>query len=579
MVPVYTSPVVPRATAESRPVYTASGSVVLEGMAIGLALFLVHNLALWSAWAGAPSGFRPLFHLRTNDASQYLGFLALARDHNLFSDLHAPWMTEPAMLNPIFLIGGRAGAWLGMSPLAVLNTLQFLSFLVAGLALAWVLRVFLATRAQRVATVIVGLCAVPLMMLALGVVRFLAPGAAPLFWLGTIELSYMSADGLLRGGLSNSPTLTLGAASTLLALGLTAMRLQTGRRVFTLGLGLVVLVSSAIHPFEVFVIAPGAAAGLLFLARRAWAEAALVALASAAGLAPHIFLSLHHTWLRELNQTFTFDASFARIILTYGLPFLALPYLLLMGARPKELTDKLLLLWWLLTVTISLLPGAPFPPHLLNGFALVTALLVVRLATNPKFRQIYQAHRRGLALALGCLLLLTGAAYAGMYTQIARDARSATPALLLSAVAADDQIAVVEELRQRGGVDDLALAPDPVSMMVTEIPMHSFASHEHLSFDYRGQQAQATQFFEGRMSRETAFGFLSGYGVRWIVLAEGSPARAYFDGRTAAFERGRYRVYELPGNHMQAYPGIANILPPSERLEPLMERILRALNR
>ena len=583
MVPVYTeesrrAPVGPPQT--WKPAITR---IALEGFAIGLALFLVHNLALWSAlwreWFGAPSGFRPLFHLQTNDVSQYLGFLALARDHFLFADLHAPWRTEPAMLNPIFLAGGRIGAWLGASPLAILHTLQLLAFCGAGMVLAWVLRVFFKTRAQRVACVIVALSAIPFTMLLLGVIRFAAPGTAPLFWLGTIELAYTSADGLLRGGLSNSPTLTFGASAALLSLGLAAMRLKTGRRIFSLWLALTVCAAGAVHPFEVFVIAPSAAAGLVLLSRRAWSEAALIAVAAGAGLAPHAVLSLDHLWLRELSQTFTFDGSFGRTLLTYGLPFLAVPYLLLMGARPKKSSDQLLLMWWTLTLGISLVPGAPFPPHLLDGFAMITAILVVRLALNAKFRAIYRAHRRGLYAAAGCVLALTLAAYAQMYAQIARDSRSAAPALLLSAVASNDQFAVVDELRKRANVDDLAFAPDPLSMALIEVPMHSFGSHEHLSFDYERQHAQARDFFEGRMPKRDAFTMLSSYGVRWVVIPESSPAIEYFADRPAAFSRGHYRVYELSSNRMKDYPGIANILQPGERHLPLTERLLHALGR
>ncbi len=553
-------------------------AIVVPGFALGTLLFLLHNLGVWAGCIGAPKGFEPLLYPQNWDSNQYLAFLTLARTHLLFPNLHAPWHTDPAMLNPMFLASGRIGGWLGLTPLATLHAMQFMMLLAAGCALVWVLRVLFPTRAQRVAAVVVTLCALPLTMFALSMVRWLAPSTFPLFLLGTVELGYMSADGVVRSGLSNSPTLTFGTATVLLALGLTAMRLRTGQMKYTWLLSLTALVSAAMHPFEVFVIVPSAAAALLILGRVRWFEAALPALGAALGLSPYVVLSMLHPWFRELSQTFRFDASLGGVIMAYGVPLLAVPYLLLMGARPKERAGWLAPLWWILTLGISLTPGAPFPPHLMDGFAIITGITVVQLSSHSKFQAIFKQHRRGLSIGLAGILCMVTAAYAGMYQQIFRDAKSVDGALLHT-IASHDEIAVLDELRHRGRVEDLALAPEPLSMMLVRAPMHSFASHEHLSFDYHRQSAQAAKFYSANMTTVEAEAFLSDYGIRWVVFPEDGAAVQYLGQQQPAFVRGRLRVYELSGNSMKPYPGIAKIVPPERRQKSLAEFALSLIRR
>jgi len=552
--------------------------VVLPGCALGVVLFLAQNLAVWAGRVRVPAGFQPLFYLQNWDSNQYLGFLALARNHFLFPDLHAPWHTDSAMLNPLFLVFGRVGGWLGVSPVVMLHCMQLLFLMVASCVFLWTLRVFLPTRAQRMAAVVVTLCALPPAMFVLSILRWAVPSVFPLFVMGVIELTYMSADGLLRGGLSNSPTLTFGTSAMLLALGLTAMRIKTGRNGYTRWLALVAMISALVHPFEVFVIVPASVVALLILGRVQWFEAALPAFAAGLGLAPYVLLSMQHPWFRELSQTFTFDASLARIVLAYGIPILAIPYFFLVGARPKEKTDWLVLLWWMLTIGISVAPGAPFPPHLMDGFAVVTAITVVRLASNPKFSLMFQKHRRALLVMLGVVICMGGAAYAAMAQQLITDSTTRPP-LLLNSVAARDEVEVLQELQRRGHVEDLALAPEPLSMMLVRAPMHSFASHEHLSFNYARQAAEAADFFDGKMTAPEAGAFLSGYGVRWVVIPARSAARRYMDPQSEAFARGQLHVYELPENHMREYPGIDEIVPAEQRAKTLSELVLGLLGR
>ena len=467
---------------------------------MGFFLFLLQNIAVWSAATAGP-GAVPLFHLRNPDSAQYIGFLALARTHTLLPNLHMAWRTEPAMFNPLFLSTGRIGAWLGWNPAFTLLGLQALLMIAAGVVLFWVLDALFETRAQKVAAVIAALVSMPLTMFALGLARLVAPGLAPFFFLGTIELSYASADGLLRGGLSNGPTLTFGTSAMLLSLGLATARLKTGRRLYSWLLAATVFLSAFVHPFEVFVIVPSVALGFLWLERKAWRELIPVFVAAGLGLAPQVYILLTHPWMKDLSQSFDTDMGFSRLILGYGIGFLAVPYLLLMRAFPRTPADRFLLLWWALTIVICLLPGAPFPPHLLDGFSLVTGMLIVRLASvDQKIQAMWRDRRTACLTAFSTLAVLCGGAYTGMYVQLARDGRSLDPQYLLSAAASTDEVSVVEALRTLVREEDLALAPDALSSLLVRAPMHSFASHQHLSLDYYRQQALSQKFYDHKMT-------------------------------------------------------------------------------
>src|SRR5262249_40198852 len=155
-----------------------------------------------------------------------------------------------------FLIAGRLGSWAGSPPTLTLKLLEAALMMWAGAVLLWVLYALFETPAQRIAVVVAAALSMPLTMLALGAVRFLVPQVAPLFWLGGVELSYASADGFLRGGLSNGPTLSFGTSMLLASLGLAYLRLKTGQRIYSKILAAAVCLSALVHPFEVFVIVP-----------------------------------------------------------------------------------------------------------------------------------------------------------------------------------------------------------------------------------------------------------------------------------------------------------------------------------
>jgi hypothetical protein len=530
---------------------------------------MLQNLAIW---AGVFSGNVPLLQLRNQDSCQYVGFLALAKDHLLFPNLHMPWRTEPAMFNPMFLVFGRVGSWLNLRPEVSFQISQVIMLAIAGIVLVWFLDLFLSTRAQRAAAIVAALCALPVPVFALALVRFFAPNLAYLFWVGIIDLSYSTADGLLRAGLSNSPVLTFGTSALLVSFSFAAARLETGHKGFSYALAAAVFLSSLVHPFEVFVIVPSVVATFLWIERDAVRELIPTILAAGAGLAPHVALMLLHPWLADLSQSFDTVADFPHLVLRYGLGFLAIPYMFLIRSWPSKKLDKLLTVSWISITLISILPGAPFPPHLLDGYSLLSGALLVRLAmTNQKLRENHRLHPQVAKAAFAVVLTIAVFCYVPLITQLLRDGGKLSPELLLSSVASKDEAALLAEFRNRAKLEDLVLAPEPVAMLLITAPMHAFSTHQHLSMDYFRQQSEAEAFFNHKLPRDGARELLRRNGIAWVVVPQDSPALDYFAGMDAEFMAGKFRVFHPAENRMLDYPGLATIRP--DRSPGLLHRL------
>jgi hypothetical protein len=233
-----------------------------------------------------------------------------------------------------------------------------------------------------------------------------------------------------------------------------------------------------------------------------------------------------------------------------------------------------------MTVVIAITPGAPFPPHLLNGFSVVTGILIVRLAaTDPKLNLAFQTHRTACLAALGCVLLLAGFAYGGMYVQLAHDGRSLDPQYLLNATASEDEIAVFQEFQRLRHEDDLVLAPESLAMLLIRAPIHSFASHQHLSLDYYREQADVIKFYDHKMTAAEADALLTDNGIHWVVVPEGSKAIEYLHGSSPAFRHGNLQIFEIPGNQIKPYPGLSVIDPAGLHRTGLIRRVLQILHR
>ena len=185
-------------------------------------LFGLHNIGVISGALSPPPGFEPAWVVRNLDVPQYLAWLNASRTGALLPDYHAPWQTEPALIEPIFWLASR----IPLPAVAAYSAFHFLLYIAAAFVLLYACSVFCPGRETWFAFAMM-ICAVPwrlygwLFASLSGSIEWQA-----LFAGGMIDYGYDTADGLLRGGLSNSPTLTIGTLSVLLAMALTVRYLE-----------------------------------------------------------------------------------------------------------------------------------------------------------------------------------------------------------------------------------------------------------------------------------------------------------------------------------------------------------------
>ncbi len=425
-------------------------------LVVGSLLFVLNNTAVWSAKLHPPAGYEPLSLIRSHDMAEYSTYLILAADPTWWTpDLNAPWTLEGGVFHPLMLVPGRIGYWLGLSP-AVTFQVTFYLFCLAGIwVLMYAMDFFLPTARQRWWSLAAMLAAVPLALLAI-VIKPIRPLPDEFYGLGMVEFAYNSSDGLFRGGLSNSYTNACGTIAILLALTFTAKRIVTGNVRYRYLAAGTMFFSALLHPFEFVVMVPASAAALLWSAKRSgeWRTAIVdcawnVAFALA-GLLPTLFLAFRYQWISDLSTVFTERMYPTSILAIYGLPCILVVYCLLLRYRAISLSDQVLLVWFLTTVTIVCLPYCPYPPHLLDGFAYITAMLLVRLLfEHQQARSWYQARPKlvtGFASAVAALSFI---ALASLHAQLWRDGRSKEPGLLLNSLASADERGVAHWLRGR----------------------------------------------------------------------------------------------------------------------------------
>jgi hypothetical protein len=71
---------------------------------------------------------------------------------------------------------------------------------------------------------------------------------------------------------------------------------------------------------------------------------------------------------------------------------------------------------------------------------------------------------------------------------------------------------------------------------------------------------------------------LDDYGVRWVLVPDGSAATRYFNGPPAA-DIGGVRIYEIPGNRMKSYPGLDKLVPGAANARSLSRLVMQVLGR
>lgn len=520
-------------------------------------LFLIHHAGVISGAVAPPAGFEPAWVVRNLDVPQYLTWLNASRSDVLLPDYHAPWLTEPALFEALFLIAARCG----LPTIEAYYALHFLLYAAAALVLLYACSVFCPGRETWFAVAMM-VCAVPwrlygwLFGAMFGSIQWQAIFAA-----GLIDYGYDTADGLLRGGLSNSPTLTVGTLSILLAMTLVARYLEAPSRGLLAGLCATAFCSALLHPFEIFLIVAAAGGALIYCRRaRAWMA---VAIAGAAGLAPYIIESARSAWVRDAGEMIRSSFHPFWVLADFGPPCLLCVYLLAIRFRMPEPRDVVLRSWLIAVPVLLITPGVPFALHMLNGFAYCIAFLLVRrIAIDRQIRPLLELHRRVAYGIVAGVLAISVAAIASFEMQLWRDGRRADPVWLLNSIRPKAEGELLDWLRRETAADALIVSPPDLAPWIATVPRVSLASHDFFSITYARQREEDEKFLRGEID---ARNLIDAYGARVFVVPASSAAVARMPSGALRAEIGPWRIYAFPNAKMKPYPGLAVLEPGAAR--------------
>lgn len=531
------------------------------GAVLGLALFFLHQVGPIAGALNPPKGYEPAWAIRNLDLPQYITWIAAARHSVLLPDYHAPWVTEPAMFQPLFAMA----SWIPLPPMDAYYLLSALLYICAGIALIYAASEFCPGLEGY--ALLAAACAVPLGLLMFGIgglfhsLPLLALGLA-----GILDYSYTSADGLFRGGLGAELTLSAGTALMLVFMALLARFVKNGRLRLAVGLAAVSFAGAFFHPFEVYVMIAASAVPLIQCGRwRVWVGIALAALM---GIAPHLMAASRTEWLRDVAGSVPNAMYPFWVPENFGIPFVAVVYLLLIRFRMADSGDRVLQSWLLATIALAMIPRFTLASHLFDGFAYcVGFLLVRRLATDQRLMPVLARQRRGAIAVVAGIAALSGMSLFLLYQQIWQDAERAKPQWLLSSVRPVSERPLLEWLRTHASAGTLVLSPADLAPWIATVPMTSFASHDVFSITFEKQVKQAEAFFQGEDRT-----LIENYGVGIVVAPLGSPVVKELPEAAYRTTIGQWRVYEFPEARMKKYPGLASLEPGVAA--PLRTRIL-----
>lgn len=511
--------------------------VALLAVALGTVIGVINHTAVIAGILDPPAGYEPSYFIRNLDVPQYLTWSALAKDHWLLPNFHAPWKTEPALFQPMLQIIGKSG----LPPIAAHYGFQFLLYWVTAYALIQAFRTFSQSRREMAYAAIVMIGALPVKLMAWAFAKWFGAAAHAQLGLayGLVEYTYETADGFLRGGLSNSFTLTFGTAVTLFGFTALAKYVRSGEERYFRALCACAFFGALFHPFEVFLVVFGAVFPL-WKNKRPF-DIVWLGLAGALGLTPYLVQSLRSAWLRDASDLAQWHmTSPAWVLLVFGLPVILICWLMAMRPRSDSPEDDVLQSWFFSTALLPLIPAIPVAIHLFDGFTYCLGFLLVRKVARDKLFQRYREGLRPVALAWAGVSV---AVLATVYFQIYSDGKQPDPMIGRPAIIATDERKLLDWMRQNLPRERVVLSPPEMAPWVAALPMMAMGSHDVFSVTFDEQRAAAAKFYAGDES------IIDRFGVSYVIaehrLVSGS----------VLHREGRLFLYEMPGHVPLPYPG------------------------
>jgi len=528
-----------------------------------LLLYFVNNLGIWNAWWNPPDGYVPQMMPRANGVAAQVVWFTGFRDRWFLPNYQGPWTSAAVFFNPLKFAVGRLAALLNWEVEYSYILFVALFYIFTTYCMLYALNTFLAGWRQRLAAVLVAVCAVPLAGTRILPLTLL--GKRSLAGLGNFV--WWTADGYFHG-ISGSLSSVFGTGITLLAMSLLVHYVDSGNRSYLRAAGVAAFFSGIVHPFEVFVITIGGSAALalrdgvvqaLSRWRRAFVETLTLAGPGALAVSWYLLQAMRSEWLRDQASLLKWNpGSPLRVLSMLGLPAILSLVLMLLPRRFPNFRQRLLGTW-ILTVLIGIYaPVFNWTQHFLDGIHYATALFVVLRVWDWIGAGETPVWRSRMAWAvLGLAVFVYLPAHAAYRIQAMRDGNRPHPVAVHSALQPKEERDVILWLRANARSEELVLAPRDHAAWLAAAPMHSFASHFHFSLTYRRQSALSDAFFAGKLNEATAASLLETYGVSYVVVPANSPARRYLGAMTPRADLGRLHIYYFPGRRMKPYPGLA----------------------
>lgn len=523
----------------------------LLALLLGTLLCLLNYIGVIAGMVDPPQGYEPAYYIRNLDVPQYLTWMELSRTQWLLPNEHAPWRTDPALFQPLLSIAARTG----LPTIVSYYGLQLLLYWLAAYALILAAQTFMKTRRAMLHAALAMLGAVPLRLVGWAAAKALGLPAVVHMVLayGLVDYGYDSADGLVRGGLSNAPLLTFGTAMALFAFTNLAKYVAEGQRRHYYWLLACVFLNGLFHPFEIFVVAAAAVWPMWKAARIR--ECLWIFVAAGAGMLPYLIETLRSPWVRDISEISNWKmGSPVWVLLVYGIPAILICWLMLIRFRVERPEDDVLQSWFLCGAILPLIPAFPSGMHTFDGYMYAVGFLLVRKAQSDRLiSRLFVEKRRTMRWALAGWGALSAMMLAFTYAQLWSDGKSTHPEFL-SAIAPKDEASMLAWMKANLPRDKLVLAPEDMAPWVAAIPMPSVGSHDIFSMTYHAQLKLAGQFYAGRPERSD---LIDRFGVSYVVAPVGAPI--VLEGGKLLHQEASLRLYEVPGEWMKPYPGLDHL--------------------